>query len=95
MMESWFYADKDALEQFYGRGFDRGALKPNPKVEQISKKDLMAGLKAATKKTGKRDYCQNKASHGAKILELIDPNLVRQAAPNCERLFAAVLRQLS
>ncbi len=46
-------------------------------------------------KTGKGDYCENNASHGARILERINPHLVRQAAPNCERLFATVLKQLS
>ena len=49
MMEAWLHADKDKLEEFYGRGFRRSALKANPKVEEISKADLENGLTAATK----------------------------------------------
>ncbi len=95
MMESWFHADKDNLEKFYGRGFKINALKPNPKVEQITKKDLENGLKAATKDTQKGDYFDNKTSHGPKLLALINPDRVRGAAPNCEKLFQAVLTKLS
>lgn len=95
MMESWFHADKDALAEFYGNRFNRGALKRNPKVEKISKKDLKAGLKAATKDTAKGDYYENKTSHGPRILERINPRLVREAAPNCQKFFTAVLGKLS
>src|SRR5579863_2259900 len=77
MMESWFHADKDALERFYGPNskssiFRRSALKANPHVEQISKKDLKDGLSAATKDTSKGDYYDHKTSHGPKLLESID-----------------------
>ena len=95
MMESWFHADKDAIESFYGAGFNRNALKANPKVEQIPKKDLEDGLRAATKNTGKGDYFDNKTLHGQKLLELIDPSLVQRAAPNCRKLFRAVLARLA
>jgi hypothetical protein len=95
MMEAWFHADKDALESFYGAGFNRNALKANPEVEQIPKKDLENGLRAATKNTAKGDYLDNKTSHGPKLLELIDPDLVQGAAPNCRKLFEAVLARLA
>jgi len=95
MMESWFHADKDTLGKFYGNGFKRSALKTNPRVEQISKKDLESGLRAATKATPKGNYFDHKAEHGGRLLSLIDPKLVRQAAPNCEKLFAAVLARFS
>jgi hypothetical protein len=91
MMESWFHADKEALTTFYGANFRRNALKANPNVEQIPKKDLEDGLRAATKKTLKGDYYDNKTTHLSKLLALINPDLVRQAAPNCRKLFEAVL----
>lgn len=94
MMESWFHADKAALETFYGPGFNRKALKPNPNVEEIAKADLVEGLSNATKKTGAGDYFDNKTSHGPRLLAKIDPELVRRAAPNCKRLFDAVLAEL-
>jgi hypothetical protein len=95
MLEAWFHADKVTLKCFYGSGFKEHALKANPKVEEISKEDLRKGLRAATKDSQKGDYYENKTSHGLKLLERIDSNLVRNAAPNCERLFAAVLEKLA
>jgi hypothetical protein len=94
MMESWFHADKDALREFYGPNFKRNALKANPKVEEIRKVDLVKGLKKATKDTQKGDYVDNKTSHGPKLLAAIDPEKVQTAAPNCGKLFAAVLAKL-
>jgi hypothetical protein len=95
MMESWFHADKDALERFYSLGFRRNALKANPKVEQISKKDLKDGLSAATKGTLKGDYYDHKTSHGPALLASIKPELVQAAAPHCKKLFQDVLRRLN
>jgi hypothetical protein len=95
MMEAWFHADKEALEKFYGQGFQKKALKPNPKVEQIPKEDLRRGLRDATANTKPGNYFDNKTSHGPKILESIDPGRVREASPNCDKLFAAVLGRLS
>ena len=95
MMEAWFHADKDRLQKFYGEGFKESALKKNPKVEEISKKDLEAGLKAAKKDTQKGNYYDRKTEHGPKLLAAIRPELVRSAAPNCQRLFEAVLSRLA
>jgi Domain of unknown function (DUF4276) len=94
MMESWFHADKERLEKFYGAGFNRNALKANPRVEQIPKKDVIAGLRGATKNTQKGDYFDHKTEHGPRLLEMIRPSLVRKAAPDCERLFRTVLGRL-
>jgi hypothetical protein len=94
MMESWFHADKDALEIFYGSQFNQKSLKPNPKVEEIPKADLVEGLRNATRACPK-GYFENKASHGGKILELLDPDRVRRAAPNCKKLFDAISISLS
>jgi len=93
MMESWFHADKDKLAEFYGPEFQRSSLAANPKVEEIPKRDLVSGLKAAAKPTKKRTY--HKTAHAPKLLERIRPDLVRAAAPNCERLFQAVPARLA
>jgi hypothetical protein len=97
MMESWFHADKDALERFYGPGpkFRRNALKANHNVEQISKKDLKDGLSTATRDTSKGDYYDHKTSHGPKLLASITPELVQNAAPHCKELFQAVFAKLT
>ena len=76
MMESWFHADKDALEAYYKNGFRKAALKPNPKVEEIPKQDLIDGLKAATKDTAKGKY--HKTKHAPALLQSIKPALVRK-----------------
>jgi len=89
MMESWFHADKEALERYYGNGFHRSALTANPNVEEISKQDLINGLNAATRNATKGKY--HKTKHAPAILGLIDPARVQQAAPNCKRFFQAVL----
>lgn len=94
MMEAWFHADQGALEEFYGPGFQKSALRANPNVEEIPKKDLEKGLARATRKSRKGDYFRNKTSHGPKLLAVIDPCLVRRAAPNCDRLFQEVVRCL-
>ena len=95
MMESWFHADKEALEKFYGRDFNQNALTRNPKVEEIQKADLKKGLSEATRNTRKGDYFEHKTSHGPRLLELIDPEKVREAAPQCKRLFTTVLTELA
>jgi len=94
MMESWFHADKQALERFYGSGFRKNALKRNPRVEEIPKEDLTDGLKTATSNCSKGNYFDNKTSHGPKLLAEIDPARVQDAAPNCKRLFDVVLSKL-
>jgi len=91
-MEAWFYADKDALENYFGRGFHRDSLKRNQNVEQISKKDLKNGLRAATKNCLKGPY--HKTRHAPELLGRISPEAVQNAAPNCRKLFESVLATL-
>ena len=83
-MENWFLADKDALAEFFGRGFRRKSLPANPDVEEISKLDVYGGLKKATGLTTKGAY--GKGAHSFTILALVDPAKVRSAAPYAERL---------
>lgn len=92
VMESWFFADKDKLAEFYGQNFNRGALARNRNIERIPKADVESGLANATRNTQKGEY--HKTRHGAKILELINPQKVRAAAPHCEKLFKTVLEVL-
>jgi hypothetical protein len=92
VMESWFHADKDALEAYYKTGFRRSVLAANPNVEEVPKRDLIAGLNDATKDTTKGKY--HKTKHAPALLQSIRPALVRKAAPNCERLFQVVRDKL-
>ena len=83
-MASWFLADTKALAAYYGKDFTPSSLPRNPKVEQISRDDVMTGLKAATKSTSKGAY--HKTRHAPHILAKLDLQSVRDAAPNCRRL---------
>ena len=91
-MESWFLADPEKLASYYGNGFTNKALKPNPRVEEIPKTNVLKCLKQATKKTQKGAY--HKTAHAPHILKMLDPTKVRKAAPNCDRLFRELLAKL-
>jgi|ERR1017187_9914595 hypothetical protein len=79
-MESWFLADVEALGRYYYLDLAE-ALRGNPDVEEIPKRDVLARLKAAT---NGRYHKTKDAPH---LLKRILPERVKQAAPNCRRLF--------
>jgi hypothetical protein len=85
LMESWFLADIQALKLYYGKGFREAQLRIKREVEQIPKKDVLKWLENATKKTQKGGY--DKTDHAPRLLGLIDPAMVREACPNCGRIF--------
>lgn len=91
IMESWFLADKSALNSFYGQRFQAGALPGNRKVEHIGKTDVLGRLDQATRKTEKGSYLENKESHSFKILATINPTEVESLAP-ATRVLLDVLR---
>ena len=89
VMESWFLADVEALESYYGQGFRRQALPANPDVEKVSKQDVCRGLDRATQATGKGRYRKGKDSFG--ILASLDPAKVRNGSCHAERFVQALL----
>lgn len=88
IMESWFLADTDALRACFGKRLQDGSLKGNPKVEEIPKRHVEARLKNIA--GGK----YHKVTDGVNLLAKIAPAKVRNAAPNCERMFDTILRGL-
>ena len=88
IMEGWFLADIDALKALFKKRFNEGALGWNAKVEEIPKADVVERLK----RLSGGEY--HKVNHGVKLLQLIDPEKVRKAAPNCERMFSVILARL-
>ena len=92
MMESWFLADVEALKNYFGKDFKENKLRKNKKVEEIAKSDVLDSLKEATKETQKGVY--HKIQDGAKLLELINPQKVRAAAPRCDELFKAISNEI-
>ena len=87
-MESWFLADKAALEKYYGQRFKAHHLPGNFKIEEVAKDSVANGLKSATRDTTKGEY--HKTRHGFEILELINPDTVRKASSYADRFFTAL-----
>jgi Domain of unknown function (DUF4276) len=83
-MESWFLADKDTLEAYFGEGFLKKSLPGNTDVEQIAKKDVLAALEHAVRPTTKEHY--HKTAHGYELLGLIDPEKVGAASQHAKAL---------
>ena len=83
-MEAWFHADKIKLEEYYAQGFRAAALTRRPDIDNISKADLFAGLKLATKDCQKGEY--SKGQHSFQILALIDPAKVKAASTHASRI---------
>ena len=92
-MEAWFYADKDALERFFGPGFNASALSGRVDIENIPKQDVQDGLAAATRQARRGRY--HKGRHSFDILRLIDPHKVTAASSHARRLVDALDRALS
>ena len=90
-MESWFVADPDALAAHFGQGFNPAKLPRNPKVEEIAKLDVMSGLDAATRETGKGAY--RKTRDGFVLIGKIDPLRVADCAPHAKRFFDILRRK--
>ncbi|HKH47261.1 MAG TPA: DUF4276 family protein [Thermoanaerobaculia bacterium] len=91
-MEAWFLADRRALREFFGQGFQENALPAVTCVpEDVGKPDLYKRLKQATAKT-KAKGAYDKGKHSFKLLAMLDPDLVRQAGGWAERFFATLDR---
>lgn len=83
--EAWFMADKEAVQEFFGNGFNRNALPARADIENIAKDDIYKGLKNATRHCNpKGEY--GKGRHSFDILALLDPAKVVAASPHARRL---------
>lgn len=84
-MESWFLADPQALQDFFGSGFRERCLPRMSNLEEISKSDVFNSLKNACRNSHKGEY--GKGAHSFKILEKIDAQKVKEAFPSVNRLY--------
>ncbi|MBN2497788.1 MAG: DUF4276 family protein [Deltaproteobacteria bacterium] len=84
-MESWFLADRKTLREFFNQGFRENALpSATADIEDVSKEEVFRKLSAATRDTKtKGEY--DKGKHAFKLLERVDPGLIREASSWAKR----------
>lgn len=89
-METWFIADRKALQTFFGQGFNAKALPAEGnKVESLSKNQIYQALSEATKNC-KTKARYGKGEHSFKILARLAPERVTAASPWAKRLVDGV-----
>jgi hypothetical protein len=88
IMESWFLADREALETYYGQGFRTNCLPQTSSLEDVPKETVLSSLSQAISGTKKSAY--HKTRHAPDLLERIDPAKVRRRSKYCERLFKTI-----
>ncbi len=89
-MESSFLADRSALEEYYGQGFQETALPSNQQIEQVAKNDVLNRIRQATRRTSKGRY--DKGRHSFEILAKIDPEKVANASPHARRFIETLFK---
>ncbi len=82
-METWFLADREALQRYFGAGFRKKKLKQWPRLEAVGKAAVLTALDQATSKCSK-PYGKGRASF--ELLGTIDPGRVAQACPHAKSL---------
>lgn len=87
-MEAWFLADPDTLKDHFGGNFDEKKLPPANQAETRPKHVIEDALRQATRNTKAGEY--KKIRDGAKLLEKIDPAVVRKHCKWCDRLFTGL-----
>lgn len=93
VMETWFLADREMLEEFFGQGFQSNHLPAvENNIELVSKKAIYDALKKATALSKKGQY--GKGAHSFRLLEIIDPVKVTQASPWAKRLIDGLRGEL-
>lgn len=88
VMETWFVSDPEALQAFYGQGFNADALPKHADLEQVNKIQVAQSLENATQNTQKGRY--HKIRHGSRLLERVRPDAVRASCAHCERFLSGI-----
>ena len=83
IMETWFLADRQALRNYFGAGFDENALRAWPNLEDVPKPTVLEELRDATVSCRPR-YTKGKVSF--ELLARVDPARVEAACPHAKAL---------
>ena len=82
-METWFLADRHALQRYFGAQFTANALKQWPQLEDVTKATVLATLQSATARC-KQPYAKGRVSF--ELLAQVDPAHVEAACPHAKAL---------
>ena len=83
VMETWFLADKETLQKFFGQGFRDNAIRQWPNLEDVGKPTVLDALEHATAQCRKR-YSKGKVSF--ELLARINPGRVEAVCPHAKEL---------
>ena len=83
LMETWFLADREALQRYFGARFRKKEMKQWPQLEAVPKATVRTALDRATAQCSKR-YEKGKVSF--ELLATIDPGRVTGACPHAKDL---------
>jgi hypothetical protein len=82
-MEAWIVADVDALQKYYGQGFNPAQLPARQNLEDEPKASLYSALSNATRNARtKGEYAKRR--HAAELLPLLDVTKVARRCPRFE-----------
>jgi hypothetical protein len=84
LTETWFLADPDMLRRFFGTAFRDNHLRVWHDLEAVPKNDVLDVLVMATAGCGRNRYAKGKMAF--KLLERLDPQLVRDSCPHAKAL---------
>ncbi len=82
VMETWFLADRHALQKYFGAGFRKNAIRDWPALEKVPKETVFEALDRATAPPCGRRYAKGRVSF--ELLARIDPAHVEDACPHAK-----------
>lgn len=91
-MESWFFADWEAVSKFFGQGFKINE-RPVQNIEKIDKDAIFSVLKSASRNCRSKQY--DKGRHSFKLLSSISAKRVLDASPWAKRLVDEIKKRTS
>lgn len=84
VMETWFLADRAALQRVFGKDFRTSALPNRDDIESVPKEEVLRALHEASK--GAKAGRYGKGQHSFRILAELDPAKLERASPWARRL---------
>jgi len=84
VMETWFIADKKAMERFFGENFRDASIPAWPNLEEVPKRAIYESLQKATADCGPRKYAKGRLSF--ELLATISPAKVESASPHAREI---------